>query len=128
MAQPHPIELRHRLIEAYERGEGGYVLLARRFAIGEATAKRWVWRYQKEGHVQPRAKAGGVHSDVSLEDLEMILAAHPDANAGEITAAYNRGRRGKQRRHASSIKRALYRFGFVVKKNGYVRSSSSAPT
>ena len=128
MAQPHPIELRQRLIEAYERGEGGYVLLARRFAIGEATAKRWVWRYHKEGHVQPRAKGGGVRSDVSLEELEMILAAHPDANAGEITAAYNRGRRGRRRRHASSIKRALYRFGYVVKKNGYVRSSSFAPT
>ena len=73
MAQPHPIELRQRLIEAYERGEGGYVLLARRFAIGEATAKRWVWRYHKEGHVQPRAKGGGVRSDVSLEELEMIF-------------------------------------------------------
>jgi hypothetical protein len=69
-----------------------------------------------------------VRSDITVEDLEMILAAHPDANAGEITAAYNRGRRGKQRRHASSIKRALYRYGYVMKKNGFVRSNSSDPT
>jgi transposase len=128
MAQPHPIELRQRLIEAYERGEGGYVRLARRFCVGEATAKRWVWRYHREGHVQPRAKGGGVRSDITLEDLARILAVHPDANAGEITAAYNRGRRGKQRRHASSIKRALYRHGYVVKKNVFVRSNSSDPT
>ena len=78
--------------------------------------------------MRPLEKGGGVRSDITPEDLEMILAVHPDANAGEITAAYNRGRRGKQRRHASSIKRALSRYGYVVKKNVFVRSNSSDPT
>ena len=122
------MELRRRLVEAHERGEGGYVLLARRFCVGEATAKRWVWQLRREGHVQPRDKGGGVRSNISIEELEMILAGHPDANAGEITAAYNRTRRGKWRRHASSIKRAPYRHGYVVTKNAYVRSNNSAPT
>ena len=128
MAEAHPIELRQRLVEAHERGEGGYILLARRFSIGEATAKRWVWQFRREGHVEPRKKGGGTPSDVSREELEAILAQRPDANAGEIAAAYNRERRGKQRRHVSSIKRALYRAGYVVKKNAFVRSSSSVPT
>lgn len=45
-------------------------------------------------------------------------------------AEYNRGRRGKSRRHVSSIKRALRRAGYVVKKsasgrwNNFVRTSS----
>lgn len=128
MAEAHPIELRQRLVEAYERGEGGYVLLARRFSVGEATAKRWVWRFQREGTIAPRKKGGGVRSDVRPEELEAILARRPDANAGEITAEYNRRRRGKRRRHVSSIKRALYRAGYVVKKNVFVRSSNSGPT
>lgn len=127
MAEAHPIELRRRLVEAHERGEGGYIVLARRFSVGEATAKRWVWRFRQEGTVAPRRKGGGVRSEVTLEELEAILARRPDANAGEITAEYNRGRRGMRRRHASSIKRALYRAGYVVKKNVFVRSSSSAP-
>jgi transposase len=127
MAEAHPIELRQRLVEAHERGEGGYILLARRFCVGEASAKRWVWQYRRDGHVQPLKKSGGTPSDVSREELEAILARRPDANAGEITAEYNRGRRGKQRRHASSIKRALYRAGYVVKKNAFVRWSSSDP-
>ena len=127
MAEPHPIELRQRLVEAYERGEGGYILLARRFSVGVATAKRWVWRFRREGTVVPRKKGGGVHSDVRQDELEAILARRPDANAGEITAEYNRLRRGKRRRHVSSIKRALYRAGYVVKKNAFVRSSSSGP-
>lgn len=128
MAEAHPIELRQRLVEAHERGEGGYILLARRFSVGEATAKRWVWRFRHEGTVVPRKKGGGRYSDVTQADLEVILARRPDANAGEITAEYNRGRRGERRRHASSIKRALYRAGYVVKKNVFVRSSSSGPT
>jgi transposase len=128
MAEAHPIELRLRLVEAYERGEAGYVLLARRFCVGEASAKRWVWQYRRDGHLQPAKKGGGTPSDVSREELEAILLRQPDANAGEVTAEYNRGRRGKQRRHASSIKRALYRAGYVVKKNVFVRSSSSGPT
>jgi hypothetical protein len=69
-----------------------------------------------------------VRSEVTQDELEAILARRPDANAGEITAEYNRGRRGERRRHASSIKRALYRAGYVVKKNVFVRSSNSAPT
>src|SRR5262249_20597698 len=116
------------LVEAYERGEAGYILLARRFSVGEATAKRWVWRFLREGTVAPRKKGGGVRSDVTREELEEILVRRPDANAGEITAEYNRRRRGKQRRHVSSIKRTLYRAGYVVKKNVFIRSSSSGPT
>ena len=128
MADAHPIGLRQRLVEAYERGEGGYVKLARRFCVGWATARRWVLRFREEGTVEPRKKGGGNRSDISREEVEAILARRPDANAGEITAEYNRGRRGRNRRHASSIKRALYRAGYVVKKNVFVRSNNSGPT
>jgi transposase len=127
MAEPHPLALRKRLVEAHERGEGGYVVLARRFRIGEATAKRWVWQYRQEGHINPRKKGGGTPSDVSAAEVEAILQRFPDANAGEIAAEFNRGRRGRRRRHVSSIKRALYRAGYVVKKNVFVRSSNFDP-
>lgn len=127
MAEAHSIELRQRVVEAYERGEGGYILLSRRFCVGEATVRRWVRQYRGVGHVRPRVKAGGTPSDIWPEELEAIWARRPDANAGEIAAEYNRGRRGRNRRHVSSIKRALYRAGYVVKKNVFVRSSSCAP-
>src|SRR5260370_28876683 len=117
MAEAHPIELRQRLVEAHERGEGGYIVLARRFCVGEASAKQWVCQFRREGHVKPRKKGGGTPSDVSREELDAVLPQHPDANAGKITAEYNRERRGKQRRHVSRIKRALYRAGYVVRKS-----------
>jgi transposase len=128
MAEPYPIELRQRVIEAYEAGEGGYASLAKRFKVGEASVNRWIRRFREYGHVQPRRKGGGNTSDIDLAELEAILVRLRDANAGELTAAYNVGRRGSARRHASSIKRALYRAGYVVKKNASGRWSSCART
>lgn len=128
MPEAHPIELRERVVKAYECGEGGHVTLAARFLVGVASVRRWVRQYRREGHVTPRKKGGGTPSDISQAEIEKILTRRPDANAGEITAEYNRGRRGRQRRHPSSIKRALYRAGYVVKKNVFARSSSSDQT
>lgn len=127
MAEAYPIELRQRVVAAYEAGEGSYATIAHRFSLGEATVKRWVWRLHREGHVQPEKKGGGTPSDVSISEIEAIVTRLGDATAGEITAAFNRGRRGAARRHVSSIKRALHRAGYVVKKNGCVRWSSSVP-
>jgi transposase len=128
MAEAFPIALRERVVEAYERGEGSYPTVAAKFSVGEATVRRWVGQFRDVGHFKPRKKSGGNRSDVSLKELEAILEKLGDANAGEITAAYNLGRRGRARRHVSSIKRALRRAGYVVKKNASGRWSSYGPT
>lgn len=118
MAEALSIELRQRVVDAYERGEGSYPTIAAKFRVAAMSVRRWVGQYRNLGHLKPRQKGGGNRSDVSVKELEAILARVGDANAGEITAEYNRGRRGKDRRHVSSIKRALHRGGYVVKKNG----------
>jgi len=128
MAEPYSIELRERAVEAYESGVGSYATVAGMFGIGMITLKRWVRVFRREGHLFPKKKGGGNRSDISLDEIERIVAAMGDANSGEIAAEYNRGRRGKERRHACSIRRALHRAGFVVKKNASVRWSSSGPT
>jgi len=128
MAEAHPVELRERVVAAYESGEGGYGTIAKRFAVGLVSVRRWVAQKRREGHVRPLKKGGGRLSDISLLELEEIVVRLGDATAGEITAEYNRGRRGKARRHVSSIKRALARAGFVVKKNAADRQSNSDQT
>lgn len=128
MAEPHPVELRVRVVEAYESGAGSYPTVAEHFRVGEATVRRWVKQFRLEGDLTPRKKGGGNRSDIALEELERLVTELGDANAGEITAAYNRGKRGKARRHVSSIKRALHRAGYVVKKNDSVRWSNCDPT
>ena len=124
MAGSHSIEFRRKVVEAYESGEGGYNTIAERFTIGRSSVQRWVALFRSSGHLRPRRKGGGTPSDISVAEVEEIVVRLGDATADEITAEYNRGRRGRRRRHVSSIKRALHRAGFVVKKSGSVRWSS----
>jgi len=111
--------LRVRVVAAHEAGEGSYATVAQRFGVGEASVKRWCWRYRSHGTVEPRPRGGGVHSQITADELEAILQRLGDANAGELTAEFNRQRRGGNRVHVSSMKRALYRNGYVVKKKRF---------
>jgi transposase len=120
----HPVQLRIRAVEAHESGEGSYATIAARFAVGEASVKRWVWRFRSQGSVDAEPNRGGRRSRILADELSAILGRIGDANAGEITAEYNRNRRGSRRVHVSSIKRALRRHGYVVKKNASGLSSS----
>ena len=117
MAEAYPEALRTRVVLAYEAGEGGYATIAMQFQLGTATVKRWVAQQRREGHVRPRRKAGGTGSVITGADLDALLVALGDPTAGELTALYNRRRRGRGRVHVSSMKRALHRHDYVVKKN-----------
>ena len=55
---------------------------------------------------------------VSAEEVAQLLDKLGDATTSELTAEFNRHRRGASRIHTSSMKRALHRHGYVVKKNG----------
>jgi len=128
MAEAYPIELRERVVKAYEVGDGSYATVAVAFSLGEATVKRWVWLQRKTGELAAQAKGGGNASTITSTDIESILAELGDANAGELTAVFNKGRRGSARVHVSSMKRALHRCGYVVKKNAAGRWSLSGRT
>ena len=63
MANPYSIELRERVVGAYEAGIGSYPEIAKIFNLGEATVKRWVWRYRAQGDVVPDKKRGRYRVD-----------------------------------------------------------------
>lgn len=117
MAESHPVELRIRVVTAYESGAGSYPEIAGRFDVGEASVRRWVRLHRRNGDVKPTPKGGGTPSTVTLDQIELALTKVRDATAGELTAEVNRSRRRADRVHVSSIKRALRRHGYVVKKN-----------
>ena len=128
MAEAYPVSLRTRVVTAYEAGEGSYATVAGQFQLGTATVKRWVAQHRRHGHVDPKPKAGGTPSPIGGAVVDALVAALADPTAGELTAAYNRRRRGRTRVHVSSIKRALHRHDYVVKKNGAGHRKWTAPT
>jgi transposase len=105
------------VVAAYESGKGSYPQLGELFGVGEASVKRWVWLKRKLGSVEPKAAGGGRRSSITLQDIERGLATCADATALELTAELNRGRAKPLRVHVSSTKRALKRYGYVVKKS-----------
>jgi len=136
MPDPHPVELRVRVVRAYESGIGSYPEVAASFQVGEASVKRWVRLHRQAGNVAPTPRGGGTPSVITMEHIEAALAKVRDATAGELTAEFNRHRGRRDRVHVSSIKRALRRYGYVVKKNadghwrvcGRTSSPSARPT
>ena len=115
--EAYPVELRERVVKAYEAGEGTLRQVAALFWLGEATVKRWVWLRRDQGGLAPQKKAGGVYSAISAREVDALVGRLGDPTAGEVTAEYNKRRRGRSRVHVSSMKRALHRHGYVVKKN-----------
>ena len=85
MAEAHSVELRIRVVGAYESGVGSYPEVAAQFDVGEASVRRWVRLQRRHGDVAPTPKAGGMPSRISLADIERALAIIKDATAGEIT-------------------------------------------
>jgi transposase-like protein len=96
--------LRQRVVAAYEAGEGSYEEIAIRFFMGSASVKRWVRRLRNHNTVEPQPRGGGAPSEITAFDLALLLLKMPDANAGELTAKYNRRRRAPHRLNASSVK------------------------
>lgn len=127
MAEAYPAELRNRVVQAYEAGEGGYAAIGARFAVSAPTVFRWVSRFRSNGDAGPTPKGGGTPSTIGAEEIAQLLEKLRDPTANELTAEFNRGRRGKARVHVSSMKRALHRYGYVVKKNETGRWKVCAP-
>jgi len=127
MPNPYSVELRRRVVHAYQSGRDTFESVAQRFAIGLATAKRWVRLKETSGDLAPRRRRGGTPSEIRIEEVEAIIAELRDPTARELTVRFNQKRRGGARVHVSSMKRALRRFGYVVKKNADGRWRVCAP-
>lgn len=128
MPGPLPIELRERVVAAYESGRESYDVIAAQFGVARRALQRWVALKRETKSVAPRPRGGGNFSPVDIALLEKVVANGKSATSHEISADYNAQVRRRDRVHRSSIQRALRRAGFVFKKNGYVRSNSLGRT
>lgn len=123
------MDLRRRIVAAYERKEGTYAELAQRFGVGEATVSRLLRRQREHGHLQPEAPGGGFPpriADELLPDLVRLVAENPDATLDILVGRWVKKFGGELSR--SSLLRALERAGVTRKKSGSGRPSNSAPT
>lgn len=114
----YSVDLRRRIVAAYERGEGSYKEIADRFSVGYATVSRLLRLRRETGNVVPRPPGGGFPPRIGPDDFDEfldLLASMPDATAPELTVAWKK-RTGRPISRSSML-RALRRFGFTRKKS-----------
>src|SRR5882724_3893753 len=113
-----PMALRRRIVEAYERKEGTYFELARRFGVGEATVYRLVRLKRERGAV-----IAGTHNGISDEELPRLtrlVGEFPEATLNQLCVIW--GTRTRREPSRSSMGRALRRAGITREKTSRWRA------
>jgi transposase len=115
--KPYSIDLRIRVIEAYNRKEGSIRGLAKRFAVHWRTVANWLRRFAQEQSVGPRQQRHGPLprlDEEGLEVLEQLRESQKDATRAEL--GHKLEARTGIRLSPSSVGRALERMGVTRKK------------
>ena len=112
--QAYSLDLRERVMKAYDEGHWSVGLLAERFQVGEWWIHKLKRQRKREGSLAVRkGKVGQPRSlqGKQIEKLEKYVDGHPDATLAEI-----RERLGLSC-SAVSIHHTLRRLGYRYKKN-----------
>lgn len=83
---PLSMDLRERIVAAYETKEGSYKVLAERFAVSKAVVGKLVRQKRDQGTLKPQTHRRGRKKAIRGETLERLhqhLAEHPDATLEE---------------------------------------------
>lgn len=108
------IDLRKRILEAYDAGEGTRQEVADRYKVSQAMVKKLLSQRKRLGTIEPLAHKRGrkkLFNEQEILCLREIVTKKPDITLGEIQAQLNKPC------HIVTIHRALQRLGASYKKN-----------
>ena len=120
MAKPLSVDLRTRVVQAYQDANDSMAQVAERFGVGLASVNRWVNRLRKTGSLHPLPYAGGPPpkvDELGLCLLSTLLSEQPDATRLEVAHSYNL-ERGISLSPAT-VGRELRRVGLTRKKKHF---------
>src|SRR5438270_62770 len=87
--RPYSQDLRQRIVDTVQRGEGTIRQIAERFLVSVAFVTRLLQLHRSSGSVEPRPHGGGNPAVLTPEDLERLRAfirERPDATLQECAA------------------------------------------
>jgi transposase len=117
MARPYSVDLRERVLQAHETGEGSQRVLAERFAVSVGTVCGWLGIARREGRRGPRAHGGGRRplGGADPQVLAGLVAAQNDATLAQYRTRL--AERTGVRLSEAAICRALTRLGLLRKQD-----------
>jgi transposase len=111
-------DLRQRILDALENGEGGSRSLAVRFCVGRATVVRLKHHVQQTGDISPKPHGGGrqrAFSEDNDKRLCALVKQHPDATLESLIDLLE-AQHGFST-NKSTLARTLNRLGISLKKS-----------
>lgn len=126
--RPYSMDLRRKVLAAYDRGEGSQRQLAKRFDLAPSTVQSWLRRRRQTGAALPK-KPGAPSPKLDAdgrERLREIIIAAPDATLGEWADRLE-DETGLGL-HPSTIWHHARRLGFTRKKRRPGPANSNATT
>jgi len=87
----YSLDLRQRIVEAYQRGEGSQAQLAQRFAVSDSFIEKLLHRLRTTGSIAPAAHSGRPRSVAPTEEplLCALIEQDNDATDAEIAVRFH---------------------------------------
>jgi Transposase and inactivated derivatives len=125
--KPLPIELREKVVKAYEQGNTSIKKLAARFDVSKSFVERLVKRKQITGDIQPLRQGGSQKSELNgySSQLHELVEKYPDSTLSEYCEYW--GNIYAQWISTSIMCRELKRLGLKKKKDATKQSSGDRP-
>jgi transposase len=125
--RPYSIDLRLRIVHAYENREGSMRQLATRFCVSLSCVRDLLTRYRTTGGVAPRPHGGGYPAKLDAlgcAALKTLVDATPDATLQELRTCLSATHQVSVSQ--ATISRALTKLGLPRKKNVSRRRARAA--
>lgn len=116
--KPTSIDLRERIVAAYDAGEGNRQQVADRFKVSLGLVKKLLAQRRKLGTIEPQYQNVGrkpAFDGASLKQLDKFLQKHSDATLMEIQEHFY----GSVSCSLQAIANAIKRLGWRYKKKHY---------
>ena len=84
---PYSIDLRQKIITAYQNSEGSQRQLATRFKVSLGFIQNLLNRYRQDGTLEPRPTRNGFLPQLAAKEsaVKELVDSHPDATLKELT-------------------------------------------
>lgn len=113
----YSLDLRQRVVHAYEQGEGSISEIAGRFGVSTAFVKKMLKRWRATGDLTPLAHGGGKPKSLSQRHHQLLkskVREQSDISLAELQRLLDK--KEAVQVHVSTISRALSRLDLPLKK------------
>lgn len=125
MPAPLSVDLRQRIIAAYQAKEGSQRQLAKRFKVSLSFVRDLTRRYRHTGSFEPKPHRGGAMAKLGAAHLPIVQAlveAQPDALLVELCERF--AEKTAVKVSVSTMQRAVQRLELSVKKKHWLPLSN----